>query len=310
MSADLAEAVTATPPPDGVLANRVLAAESQSPTTEAGAKPAASPALPPSLEQTPARKLPAVAVGCWLHRAFQQGVGRLLDVLLPRRCGRCAADLNRPPDEVLLCQECQRVLARSQGATCDRCGDRLLGTSAGCCRRCRAEPPPFSSVIHLGVYEGALREAVLSTKSAHQETLAIALIDLLWKLRGDNLVDQRVEVVVPMPMHWLRRLERGANTPEVLADRLARHLAAPVCPMLKRRRHTVPQGSLARAARLTNLRQAFRLRADYQCRGARILLVDDVLTTGATCAEAAKVLLRAGAETVSVAVLARAEGVV
>jgi ComF family protein len=160
------------------------------------------------------------------------------------------------------------------------------------------------------MYDGDLREAVLSTKSAHQEPLAVALVELLWKLRSDELIAQRADVIVPMPMHWIRRLERGANTPEVLAERLARRLALPVCPMLKRRRHTVPQGSLARSARLTNLRQAFRLRSDYDCRGARVLLVDDVLTTGATCSEAAKVLLREGAENVSVAVLARAEGVV
>jgi ComF family protein len=183
-----------------------------------------------------------------------------------------------------------------------------MGASAGCCRRCRSEPPPFSSVTYLAAYEHELREAVLSIKHACQEPLAVALAELFWELRGDELSQLQVDVAVPLPMHWARRLERGANAPDVLAERLARRLRVPLCPLLARRRHTVPQASLPRAARLNNLRQAFRLRTSYNCRGARVLLVDDVLTTGTTCGEAANVLLRHGAASVSVAVLARAEG--
>ncbi len=149
---------------------------------------------------------------------------------------------------------------------------------------------------------------MVSIKSACQEPLAVALVELLWELRRDELSQLQAEVVVPLPMHWARRLQRGANAPDVLAERLARRLGVPLCPMLARRRHTAPQASLARAARLTNLRQAFGLRGSYNCRGARVLLVDDVLTTGTTCGEATRVLLRHGAATVSVAVLARAEG--
>jgi ComF family protein len=153
-----------------------------------------------------------------------------------------------------------------------------------------------------------MRDAVLAIKHAPAEPLAVGLIELLWSVRCRELAQLGATVVVPMPMHWIRRLERGANAPEILADRLARRLAVPMRPLLARRRHTVPQSSLAPQARLTNLRNAFGLRSGRDCRGARVLLVDDVLTTGATCCEASKVLLRGGAASVAVAVLARAEG--
>jgi len=263
---------------------------------------------PAALEGTIAAP-PRIGGFAKLVRRLGDAGRRVLDVLLPPRCAHCAADLDEGTLDVLLCPNCRRVLARPKPPSCERCGSRLPAESLSrCCQSCRRQPRPFSSVTYLGLYEEELRDAVASAKNAHQEPLAVALTELLWELYGEALVSRRPEVVVPMPMHWLRRLERGANTPEVLAERLARRLGVPCCPMVVRRRHAAPQASLALAARLTNLRRAFRMSRGYDCRGARVLLVDDVLTTGTTCSEAARVLLRHGAAEVSVAVLARAEG--
>jgi ComF family protein len=110
-------------------------------------------------------------------------------------------------------------------------------------------------------------------------------------------------------MHWMRRLVRGINNPDVLADLLSRHLDAPLATAgLVRRRNTLPQKDLSPRERRLNVRGAFRVRKGYNVKGAHVLLVDDILTTGATASEAARVLKRAGAATVGVAVLARAEG--
>jgi ComF family protein len=110
-------------------------------------------------------------------------------------------------------------------------------------------------------------------------------------------------------MHWWRRLGRGFNSPDVLAQVLARALRVPWSPeLLTRRRNTLPQMRLAPKMRFQNLRGALRLRADGAIAGRRVLLVDDILTTGATCSEAARVLKQAHAAWVGVAVLARAEG--
>ena len=110
-------------------------------------------------------------------------------------------------------------------------------------------------------------------------------------------------------MYWTRRLFRGTNSPEILARHLARHLGIPLAGgMLIRCRNTLPQAHLPPGKRFQNVLGAFRLGAPYDLRGAKVVLVDDILTTGATCSEAAKVFKRAGAAMVVAAVVARAEG--
>jgi ComF family protein len=114
-------------------------------------------------------------------------------------------------------------------------------------------------------------------------------------------------VIMPIPMFWGRRLRRGKNCPETLAECLSQSLGVPMRRgLLVRHRNTLPQNNLTPAHRFKNMRGAFRVRRPTIVAGARVLLVDDVLTTGATCSEAAKTLKQAGAETVAVAVVARA----
>ncbi len=114
---------------------------------------------------------------------------------------------------------------------------------------------------------------------------------------------------MPVPLHWSRRLARRTSSPEILAKCLATALQIPVCGgLLVQRRKTPPQVGLTAGRRFRNVRGAFRATVGYDLGAARVLLVDDVLTTGATCSEAAKVLLAAGASSVDVVVAARAEG--
>jgi ComF family protein len=146
-------------------------------------------------------------------------------------------------------------------------------------------------------------------KHRQGETLAAALAELLLRRRRADLDDFRPDVLAPVPMHWWRRLGRGFNSPDVLAHVLARALRVPCAQgLLIRGRNTVPQMRLKPRMRFRNLRGALRVRAGEAVAGRRVLLVDDILTTGATCSEAAKVLKAAGATWVGVAVLARAEG--
>lgn len=181
------------------------------------------------------------------------------------------------------------------------------GGASGGCEACRHARLRFDSVIPLGGYHAGLRDVVLRMKRPAHDSLSMAMGGLLLERRREELVAVGANVIVPIPMYWRRRFGRGKNSPELLAACLAEELRIPVRTLLGRRRNTLPQASLTPLRRFENVKGAFRVRHPEIVKDARILLVDDVLTTGATCSEAAKVLKQAGAALVAVAVVARAD---
>jgi ComF family protein len=182
-------------------------------------------------------------------------------------------------------------------------------TERATCPKCHQFRLQFDATWPLGAYEGELREAVLRTKRLAHESLSVALGQLLAQRRSAELARFQPDVVVPIPMHWWRRTLRGVNSPEILAEQIGRRLGCSVRRRaLVRCRSTRPQKDLSPHERFSNVRGAFRLRRGRPDRwqGSHVLLVDDILTTGATCSEAAGVFKRAGAAVVAVVVLARA----
>jgi len=175
------------------------------------------------------------------------------------------------------------------------------------CGYCQQRSLKFDRTFAVGDYVADLRDAVLRAKHHADERLAIALAGLAADLHASALREQGLDVVVPIPMHWARRIVRGMNGPNVVADQVARRLRAPVSSQLVRRRYTAIQGDLPPTRRRQNVRNAFRLRHPEDFRGARVLLVDDVMTSCATCNEAARMLRRAGAEWIAVLVICRTQ---
>lgn len=241
--------------------------------------------------------------GGWLWRA---GV----DLVFPPQCASCGAAL-RSATGPLLCDLCRTKLGPAVWHGCPRCGGAVtpgfsLPTGCALCRHVRFH---FDTVLTLGAYQGELKQAILRMKHAYAEPLAVALAGLFVELRGESLSVHRPELVLPVPMHWRRRLMRGTNSAETLAVEMGRRLGLPVCRrLLRRRRNDPPQRYLRPAQRYRNVRGSFAVRRAKALAGRRVVLVDDVLTTGATASEAARMLKRAGAGQVVVAVLARAEG--
>ena len=250
-----------------------------------------------------------------LVRRLRQGIFGLAtagcSLLFPPRCAYCDVELSARDGDGFLCIDCLARLGPATWHGCRRCGGKVpeCGFSPQCCPLCHNTPLKFDAAVTLGSYHTGLRDVVLRMKRPSHDALSVAMGRLLVRRRREQLLEHRADVVVPIPMFWTRRLGRGMNSPDVLARCLGKSLGIPVRrDILVRHRNTLPQANLPPSRRFQNVRGAFRVRRPDVVRDVRVLLVDDVLTTGATCSEAAKMLKQAGAASVAVAVVARAQG--
>ena len=233
------------------------------------------------------------------------------NLVVPPRCAHCDTGLPDAQDGLMLCGDCQNELGPEDWLSCSGCGAAApAGRPApGACECCRSAGLKFDGVISLGSYQDGLRNAVLRMKRASERQLSVAMGRLFCLRHGNRIIDLQPDAVLPIPMFWGREVSRGINNPSVLADTISQQLRLPLADKLaKRWRNTRPQADLHPRQRFLNVRGAFRLQAGYDLVGRRLLLVDDILTTGATCSEVAGLLKRAGATMVAAAVMARAEG--
>jgi ComF family protein len=183
-----------------------------------------------------------------------------------------------------------------------------FGVADGRCPNCRQQGFAFASALRLGEYDGLLRRAVLRLKDRRGEGLAEVIGERWAQRAGGTFRALNVNGIVPVPLHFWRRMLRGYNQSAAFARGLGRGLGiACVSGSLRRVRHTPRQTGQTAARRRHNVRGAFAVRRGAAVAGRSLLLVDDVMTTGATADEAARALRAAGAARVAVAVLARAE---
>jgi len=246
-----------------------------------------------------------------LSRSLRAWTTAALDLVFPALCPVCAATLaerRRDP----LCGACWDLIPRITPPCCDACGlpwrtlaptpaevvlpDRVL------CGACRVDPPGWDWARAGAEYEGVVRDAIHMLKFRGKRALARPLAALIGEQWPPAARD--VAALVPVPLGRPRERERGFNQAALLAERLAPSLGVAVRPRwLARLRDTRPQSDLGADERRSNVRGAFAARAEVA--GQHVVVVDDVLTTGATAAECARALRAAGAVRVGVVAVAR-----
>lgn len=174
------------------------------------------------------------------------------------------------------------------------------------CGACRATPPPFDHARAIGRYEGPLRQAIHLLKYRGKLYLKQPLLQLALAHFATHFPATTFNAILPVPLHHERLMQREFNQAAMLAKGLARHLDVPVLErLLVRVRPTRPQVELSGSERRQNVKQAFAVTNPSALEDKVLLVVDDVLTTGATLGEVAKTLKAAGARQVDVFALAR-----
>jgi ComF family protein len=236
----------------------------------------------------------------------------LFSFLFPDECRIC----EQPLTEFSRVPVCRVCLGKPEPLAaefaCVQCRAPFLSRfpldDQGRCALCRRGVRGFDAAYSFGFYENELRELIHLFKYRRIETLSAPLGKLLVRALPR---EQSFDVIVPMPLHWRKRWQRGFNQAELLANEIGRRTHFPVMQPLRRVRSTKSQAGLTSAKRRENVSGAFRTsrRAAKQrtLEGRSVLLIDDVMTTGATAAACARVLKRAGARQVTLLTLARAD---
>lgn len=235
----------------------------------------------------------------------------IVRLLLAPACAACREALERPLDGAV-CAACWTAVPRLTPPLCDLCGDSLP-SSAGpfrVCVRCLESPPGFEVARSAGIYDGSLRAAIHAFKFERRRTLAAPLAALMAAAGADVLAG--ADAVVPVPLHPWRAVQRGFNQ----SDDLARHIGLPVWRILRRSRHGPPQSRLSGRDRRSNVERAFARRfalsiaagapSPDRLRRSTVVLIDDVMTTGATLDACSRVLAEAGVGGVRALTAARA----
>jgi ComF family protein len=251
---------------------------------------------------------------------LQELADSLFAIVFPTQCSVCGGEV-ASAGGLGVCRECWSGVESWEGISCDRCGLPIVSEHAAhaaqvLCGACRASAPSFDLARTFGIYRGNLRLLILQLKFQSRERLGRRLGGMLthaWARLGGVVEDEPL-LIIPVPLFHLRERERGYNQAQLLAEGLKHSLdRTPAGKKMKidsgllvRKRATLPQAGLRLQARKENVRNAFAVAKPGFVAGRKFILVDDVMTTGATLSACAAALKKQGAARVYGLAMARA----
>ncbi len=237
------------------------------------------------------------------------------NLLAPPICVACETAL--PSGEPThFCRPCLSLINSTQPQkVCVGCGARFKGelTAIPDCAFCQSWPQRFASVTSLSNYEGLVQDLVIRMKTRNGQVTALQMGNLLAQYLSKNAATglmKQIDWVTPIPIHWQRRLRRGFNVSELLVESICRvpFWQGKSKKLLVTARKTHKQGTLSISQRFENVKKCFKISTKTDLQGATILLIDDVMTSGATVLQALQILKRAGVKAVHLGIIARGTG--
>ena len=240
---------------------------------------------------------------------FKPWVDTALSFVFPDVCQLCTVNRAKKQDGYV-CEDCRAQVRFIDAPFCERCGLPFEGEITGTfeCTNCREMELHFASARSAVTAHGPVMDAIHRYKYNNQMWFEEFLAELFVQGAGDWFREHPVDALLPVPLYPVKQRERGFNQAERLARRLSAAVDVPVrIDILKRVQPTPTQTRLSRSQRAENMRHAFALKREEKLKGAKFVLIDDVFTTGATTSACAKLLLKTGAEHITVWTVARAE---
>ncbi len=235
---------------------------------------------------------------------IQKSVLDLIDFIFPPQCPYCSEVIDRSQ---ILCDKCFKQIQFIRGCKCYLCGRPLPLTDTNeklLCPNCLEKRKIYDIARSVFIYDSFSRYAILKLKNADRMDLRHFFVHYML-IAGQDIIEKS-DLIVPIPLHWRRRLKRKYNQAGILAELLAKKTGKPYKPsLLIRNRHTPSQGRKTHKERKQNVNNAFEINIKENIKDLSILLIDDVLTTGATAEACAKVLKRNGAKAVYILTIAQ-----
>lgn len=224
-----------------------------------------------------------------------------IDLILSPTCFSCSERLDRAQD--VLCRSCQEKAIPLSDNTCPRCHTLMVD---GICPSCDTGEILYDFAHSAWLFQGPVKDVIHYFKYQHYSSLSTWLGEGMYRAYQEQAELHNCDVITPVPLYFTRKKDRGYNQSELLARYLSKKSAIPYERLLKRTRYTASQTLLSKAEREHNLDGAFALRRNQDVSGKRILLIDDVFTTGTTANQIATLLKEHGAKEVNIFTAARA----